>query len=60
MIITIIWIVGLMVGWVIIQSFWKKTFIHYMKDDDVMADRISCSNCGCTTACKNNEHNTLS
>ncbi|HFA49185.1 MAG TPA: hypothetical protein ENJ95_09225 [Bacteroidetes bacterium] len=47
-------IIALMTIWAIIQFFWKKTFSEYISDDDVLADRKSCGNCGCTTSvCKN-------
>ncbi|MCB0847705.1 MAG: hypothetical protein KDD63_28285 [Bacteroidetes bacterium] len=45
-------IVGLMVVWVVVQSFWRKTFSEHINDEDVLAERRSCSNCGCTTVCK--------
>ncbi|MCB0558377.1 MAG: hypothetical protein H6573_07730 [Lewinellaceae bacterium] len=43
----------LMAAWVIIQSLWRKSFSDYLSDEDVLADRSSCGNCGCTTACEN-------
>jgi hypothetical protein len=46
-------IVGLMVGWMLVQSLWKKIFSEHVTDDDAMAGRTKCSNCGCTTICKN-------
>ncbi len=46
-------IIGLMALWVIVQRFWGNTFSDYMSDEDVLAGRSSCGNCGCTTACKN-------
>ncbi|MBK8515607.1 MAG: hypothetical protein IPL55_04755 [Saprospiraceae bacterium] len=48
-------IVGLMIFWVMIQSWWRNTFHEYTSDDDVLAGRSSCTNCGCTTACKKNK-----
>ncbi len=42
----------LMVAWVAIQSLWRKSFSDYISDDDVLADRRSCGNCGCATACE--------
>ncbi len=49
-------IVGLMLVWVAIQALWRKTFSDdYTTDDDVLAGRRSCGNCGCTTICKNKE-----
>lgn len=44
-----------MIFWVMIQSWWRNTFHEYTSDDDVLAGRSSCTNCGCTTACKKNK-----
>lgn len=38
--------------WVLVQAGWKTTFADYHSDEDVLAERRSCGNCGCTTACK--------
>jgi len=46
-------IVFLMVGWIAVQTWWGKTFPEHVIDDDVMAGRTKCSNCGCTTSCEN-------
>lgn len=49
-------IVGLMLVWVGIQALWRKVFSDdYTSDEDVLAGRRSCGNCGCTTVCKNKE-----
>lgn len=45
-------IVILMVLWAVVQSFWRRTFSDHISDEDVLADRTDCSNCGCTKACK--------
>ena len=45
-------IVSLMVIWVLVQSWWRNVFSDNLSDDDVLAGRSSCSNCGCTTVCK--------
>ncbi len=45
-------IVILMMMWVIIQFWWRKVFSDQISDDDVLAGRTSCSNCGCTTVCE--------
>ncbi|MBL7472203.1 hypothetical protein [Robertkochia sediminum] len=37
--------------WALVQALWKKTFREEYSEDDVLAGRRSCSNCGCTTAC---------
>jgi hypothetical protein len=46
-------IVGMMVLWVMVQSWWRNTFAENINDEDVLAERRSCSNCGCTTVCVN-------
>ena len=46
-------IVGLMLLWLVVQTLWGRIFADYMDDEDVLADRRSCKNCGCTTACEN-------
>ena len=46
-------IIIMMVLWVLVQSLWRKTFAEYLTDEDVLADRTKCSNCGCATACEN-------
>jgi hypothetical protein len=48
-------IVFLMVIWIAVQLWWGKTFADYVTDDDVMAGRTKCSNCGCTTVCENKD-----
>lgn len=51
--IAVVGIVAMMVLWVIVQKFWGHTFAEYTTDEDVMAGRTKCANCGCTTVCKN-------
>ncbi len=46
-------IIAMMTLWVIVQTLWRRTFAEYLSDEDVLADRRSCSNCGCTTICEN-------
>jgi hypothetical protein len=48
-------IIGIMLLWVLVQRLWGHTFSEYVSDEDVMSGRTKCSNCGCTTACKNRE-----
>jgi hypothetical protein len=50
-------IVSMMLLWVIVQSLWRNIFPDQLIDDDVLAGRTSCSNCGCTTVCKNRAKN---
>ncbi len=46
-------IIGMMLIWALVQKFWGNTFSDYIADDDVLAGRGGCGNCGCTTACEN-------
>jgi hypothetical protein len=48
-------IVTIAVAWVIVQILWKNNFREEYADDDVLAGRRNCSNCGCTTVCKRKE-----
>lgn len=52
-------IVGLMLMWVMVQFWWRKLFSGHLADDDVLAGRTSCSNCGCTTVCERANHSIL-
>ncbi len=47
----ILGVVGLMTGWILIQALWRKIFAGNVTDSDVLAERRSCGNCGCTTVC---------
>ncbi len=47
-------IVILMIIWVLIQGIWKKTFQENIVDEDALADRSTCGNCGCGTVCRKN------
>jgi len=55
LIIGIGFIVTIAVTWVLVQTLWKKVFTEEYHQDDVLAGRRNCSNCGCTTVCKRNE-----
>jgi hypothetical protein len=46
-------VIGIMALWWGVQSAWRKIFAEYVQDEDldVMADRRSCGNCGCTNIC---------
>ncbi|MBK9013823.1 MAG: hypothetical protein IPM82_06900 [Saprospiraceae bacterium] len=48
-------IVSLMLVWVAVLLA-ENLFRGYTTDEDVLAGRRSCGNCGCTTACKNKEN----
>ena len=52
LIIAIAGIVGVMMLWVGVQAIWRKMFRNYIEDEDVLADRRSCGNCGCGTICQ--------
>jgi hypothetical protein len=46
-------IVALMVTWIGVQTLWRKIFSEHVTDEDALAERTKCDNCGCTTACEN-------
>ncbi len=43
---------ALVLVWTFVQYQWKNTFREEYLDDDVLADRRSCSNCGCNAICE--------
>ena len=47
-------VVGLMLLWYMVQSWWGRTFSDNITDEDVLAGRSSCGNCGCATFCEKN------
>jgi len=49
--------IALMIIWIGVQSLWRKIFSDYISDDDVLAGRTKCSNCGCITICKEKADN---
>ncbi|THD66614.1 hypothetical protein E7Z59_12550 [Robertkochia marina] len=48
-------IVSIVLVWVLVQVLWKDAFREEYREDDVLAGRRSCSNCGCTTQCGKKE-----
>lgn len=48
-------IVTIAVAWVLVQTLWKKVFREEYVEDDVLAGRRNCSNCGCTAICERKE-----
>lgn len=48
-------IVLIMVSWVGIQRIWHRVFHEYVEDEDALAERNTCGNCGCTTLCERNK-----
>ena len=51
-VIGVLGLVGMMLIWVLVQSYWRKTFKDNISDEDVLAERRSCGNCGCTKVCE--------
>ncbi|MER3318344.1 MAG: hypothetical protein RIB79_08625 [Allomuricauda sp.] len=49
--------VTIVLAWALVQTLWKKTFQEEYSEDDVLAGRRSCSNCGCTGFCERKEVN---
>lgn len=45
-------IAGLMLLWAGIQHLWRQSFSDSLTDQDVLAGRMDCSNCGCLSACE--------
>lgn len=50
-------IAALMVLWVVVQNGWRKTFADQVSDEDVLANRSSCSHCQCSTSCQKDGSN---
>jgi hypothetical protein len=46
-------VVLLMLIWIVVQSKWRKTFSDHVVDEDALAERSTCGNCGCTSICEN-------
>jgi len=44
-------VVSMLLVWVWVQSRWRETFSENISDSDVLAERLSCGNCGCTRVC---------
>ena len=45
-------VVGLTLGWVAVQQAWGRVFPDASADVDVLARRLSCHGCGCSTVCE--------
>lgn len=43
----------LMVIWIMVQYYWGKTFSNELSDEDVLASRKDCGQCGYTSDCGN-------
>ena len=44
-------VVFLMIAWIAVQFLWRRVFADHVTDEDALAGRTSCGNCGCTTVC---------
>lgn len=55
LLITTIAIVGMMIGWIIVQTIWRKVFTGSWNGDDVLIDRRGCTDCSCLFICKENK-----
>jgi len=53
-IIAVAGIVGLMILWIVIQTLWRSVFADHIAEDDVLAGRTKCANCGCVSVCREN------
>ncbi|KGE89122.1 MAG: hypothetical protein ACE362_00695 [Phaeodactylibacter xiamenensis] len=47
LIIGLVGVVALMVYWLLIQTVWRQMFADQITDEDVLAERRSCGDCGC-------------
>ena len=45
----------LLLGWVVVQSAWRRHFFISDVEGDVLAGRGNCGNCGCATPCDSDE-----
>ena len=49
----------LMILWVIVQDVWRNAFADQIDEDDVLAIRSRCGNCGCSGICQNKNEETV-
>ena len=42
----------LLLGWVVVQNAWRNQFDTPGDEDDVLAARGDCGNCGCARPCE--------
>ena len=46
-------IAGLACGWLLVLTGWRRVFPeHTRPDDDVLASRLGCGSCSCSTPCE--------
>jgi hypothetical protein len=50
----ILGITALMVIWILVQNLWREAFADQINEEDVLALRSRCGNCGCVEVCENN------
>ena len=56
--IAIFGIIALMLAWVMIQNLWRSSFSEEIDDEDVLAVRGQCGNCGCSITCSDKRERT--
>lgn len=44
-------IIIMMSAWIGVQSLWRKVFFDRDADEDVLARRSGCGDCGCSVVC---------
>ncbi len=54
LLIGVIGIVALMLVWMVVQHFWGTVFADHLTDEDVLAGRRQCGDCGCGRSCRLN------
>ncbi len=52
-------IILMMVGWIIVQTVWRKVFTGRWLGEDVLVDRRGCTDCSCLFICKNDKNKIL-
>jgi hypothetical protein len=45
-------LVAMMLGWTLVQALWRTSFREEISEEDVLAARSDCGNCGCGSVCK--------
>lgn len=54
-IIGLVGMILLMILWWMVQRQWKRSFSDRITDEDVLAGRNDCTNCGCIHYCQQKE-----
>lgn len=55
LLIAIGFMVAIVLAWTLVQHLWRDTFREEYTQEDVLAGRRSCANCGCTGICEREE-----